>query len=210
MVGGPLGTATNNLGGNVPNVETLLAELESMAAYYIGVPQQRIAYDKLLLCLGGMSADGVSQAQVDAITKARRKIEQRPLLKFPKIELPPERGLKKGDLVYHRVKHYVGRLDGTTAAAKLFEDPQSSREYRVVLPGRSKEPRLIAAEKNLEVVSTIGAAAPHERGSYQSQCWKCKSPIDYQLERCPTCGWYMCFHCGACGCGFKRRSYGGV
>jgi hypothetical protein len=38
--------------------------------------------------------------------------------------------------------------------------------------------------------------------SYYNHCWRCKNIVTDNDCRCPSCGWFICSECGACGCDF--------
>ncbi|MGH8502552.1 MAG: hypothetical protein ACREVE_08770 [Gammaproteobacteria bacterium] len=40
-----------------------------------------------------------------------------------------------------------------------------------------------------------------------SVCWSCRETVanDIVSPECNACHWMVCEHCGACGCGYKRR-----
>lgn len=193
------------------DVESTISDLERLAEYYCGVPQQKAIYEQLLGILRiAYKTDGVefSDCQVNAIRFAKQHIEACGAANLPDDKTYERRRPQKGDLVFHRTKYYVGRIDGTTKMENLFESPDSTEEYRVVLPGEEGRRRKIAAEMNLVVVCPKGVSTRPAKYTYQSHCWKCKNEIFHQLERCSQCRWFKCFHCGACGCGYPRRSRG--
>lgn len=38
-----------------------------------------------------------------------------------------------------------------------------------------------------------------------THCYKCQQSLDsLYMEICPKCGWIICPHCGACGCGYSK------
>ena len=40
---------------------------------------------------------------------------------------------------------------------------------------------------------------------YESGCWNCKGPVDSEWDlKHRACGWLICGHCGACGCGYQK------
>ena len=41
---------------------------------------------------------------------------------------------------------------------------------------------------------------------YESGCWHCKGPVDSDWDlKHRKCGWLICGHCGACGCGYRGK-----
>lgn len=193
----------------MPNAQELLGSLLRVASYYIGIPQQRLAYESIIKELRRLyreCPEVFSPADIQAIIAAKNEIEATPDRIPPPFSLEAGRGIKDGDLVYHRVEHYAGRVDETTKSSEIFEEADDLVEYRVVLKAYKKQPRMVASGRYLEIISSVETALdPGQRG-YRSQCWRCQLPVGASLERCLKCGWFKCFHCEACGCEFPKNA----
>lgn len=45
------------------------------------------------------------------------------------------------------------------------------------------------------------------RPERKAKCFNCHTIVDSVIDyKCGACGWIICTHCGACGCGYKRES----
>lgn len=106
---------------------------------------------------------------------------------------------KKGLIVKHIKKGYVGLLDDFTKIKVLFEDSNDEVEYRVVVDGTIE----IASLNNLELVENQSKYANTKR-SY-THCFNCKTIIDKSSRKCPICGWYICEICNKCGCSYDNK-----
>jgi hypothetical protein len=133
---------------------------------------------------------------------------------------------KEGKLVRHKIKGYIGIIDGTTKIIDLLESPNDTFGYRVQPIYSSQSKRLIASPSNLELISEMQLEERHKAhlfylgiswkgtrkvnldmhpGKHRiTHCWFCKKELDNAIDiECSACGWILC-QCGACGCGFKK------
>jgi hypothetical protein len=168
--------------------DELISRLKMLIDFYRGVPEQKKEYQKLLNMLKydyQLNKNIYSKNDIDEINLIKDKISKYSNMLPYKIEKPNE--LKKGAMVYHKEKYYVGVIDDTTEMRELFEDFNDIVEYRVRIFDKIIK---IASPNNLII---IGMA-------YTNHCYKCKSYVGYTLERCTSCTWYICNNCGACGC----------
>jgi hypothetical protein len=129
--------------------------------------------------------DVYTKNEIDEINSLKDKIDKHDNKLPYKREKSSE--LKKGAIVYHKDKYYVGVIDDTTEMRELFEDVNDIVEYRVRILNKQIK---IASPHNVII---IGSA-------YANHCYKCKGYVGYTLERCNNCSWYICNNCGACGC----------
>lgn len=206
-------------------LKRFLSRLSKLEQYYIGIPQQKEVYEVTLEELRTLYRSAkflFSETDVKLIKKIKDKIEECPDIKTPLIHSKKSIEfvdgklvihtihskeafeLVDGNLVFHKTEYYVGQLDGTTDMKELFEDPTDTIEYRVKLP--RERFRKIASAKNLLVIGNaqLEDILPNSiQEEYASYCWHCKFQITSQFKRCETCGWYICLHCGACGCGYN-------
>ena len=113
-----------------------------------------------------------SKKEIDEINLIKDKISKYNNMLPYKREEPNE--LKKGAMVYHKEKYYVGVIDETTEIKELFEDFNDIVEYRVRILNKQIK---IASPNNLII---IGSA-------YTNHCYKCKCYVGYTLEQCNNC-----------------------
>lgn len=144
--------------------------------------------------------------------------------KGKKLAGPPV--FKDGALVRHKVKRYVGLVEGFTKLKHLLELPSDEIGYRVTLLNHTaNSPRQIASPSNLELWTESSVEQQHKdhlaalgiewKGTRQAQdrtthswrithCWNCKHPLDnFVNPECVACAWILC-NCGACGCRHNR------
>ena len=185
--------------------QDLLVDLQRLAEHFFGIPPQWDEYGRLLEGLRTSFRTANSDFDpflIGKIEAAKRAIESQPRISLPMPVTQTPEDFFEGDYVFHKKKYFVGWINGTTSIKDILEDSASEWEYRVALPGAAKGRRVIASPSNLLLVLRISEAA---KFGYNSQCWKCKSPVIFQLQKCPQCNWYRCFNCDSCGCGYRKR-----
>ena len=175
-------------------IKEVIGQLRERAQYYIGIPEQHESYTQLLDRLRELyqiDDSGFSKSVIDGINEFKKEIKNKEdSNEKPLIDPSKPVSLKNGAVVFHKYRYFVGVIDDTTNAKKLFEDPGNDKEYRVRV---SKSEVKIASPKNLLIVGS----------AYNKRCYNCKGYVGYSLERCKRCGWYICLFCGCCGCAYK-------
>ncbi len=134
---------------------------------------------------------------------------------------PTVDSFKKGDLVRHTEKSYVGRIEGFTEITSVLEHPSDTRGVRVVVekPGEPSSIK-VASPRLLENLSELPIEERHRallefrglpwKGVRARQagdeaafhrithCWYCKRGLDSFVDvECRACGGILC-SCGAC------------
>jgi hypothetical protein len=180
---------------SMDNVKLLINKLKTLVDYYRGVSEQKDIYIMLLQELRELyefNKTAFSNDNIVEINKLKNKITKYENYFLPDINPQKPVKLKNGVVVLHASHFFVGVIDGSTKLRHLFEDKNNEEEFRVRI---SKDKVKIASPKELII---IGSA-------YTSHCYKCKNFVGYSLDRCNRCKWFVCLHCGACGCGYHKR-----
>lgn len=178
--------------------ENLLKDLRNLGEYFIGLEEQNEIYEKTLKELRELFSkkpELFEDKDFGEINRCKNKIELIKVNKKKKEfnfarETPEDKSPKKGDVVFHKKRFFVGVIDGKTSMENLFEEEDSQKEFRVRRVLKKVE---IAAEKNLIIIGEC----------YTNHCYKCRSFIGIFLEKCSACGWFICENCGSCGCQYR-------
>jgi hypothetical protein len=121
------------------NKRDLISRLKSLTDYYRGVPEQKEENNKLLDMLRDdyqLAQNVYSKNEIDEINSLKNKI-YRYNNQLP-YKLERTSGFKKGAIVYHKDKYYVGVIDDTTKMRELFEDLNDTFEYRVRIVNKNE------------------------------------------------------------------------
>ena len=99
---------------------------------------------------------------------------------------------KKGDFI--KARKYYGKV--------LSVDPNNS------IAGRQLQKTALSSKdeySNANNYKTQTNGSSSRGGHYVNHCWKCGGIITSGMNRCSTCGWFICDRCHSCGCGFRGR-----
>ncbi|MTI80831.1 MAG: hypothetical protein FH758_08105 [Firmicutes bacterium] len=175
-------------------IDTLIEKLNLLSSVYIGIDEQTKIKDQLLDELRKTyltDKQFFTDLYIDKVETIKESFDPRNYKSlFPNVELKTPQNVEDA-VFFNKEKYYI---------ASFIDYDKNSTHYKVK-PYKSEQE--IVNTKDLIIIGTL------IRGSYHSHCYNCKEPIDGGIQlKCPTCNWYICSYCEACGCGYSY-SYSG-
>ena len=130
---------------------------------------------------------------------------------------PSEQRLLQGlTILFHVSESRFSRFRPDLVATLLKTVTVEERRRQAIAAYRGYQLRVAdeasqeAESKNAQYLrargfSTLEWRRTTDRTSHRvTHCWSCKSSLDNRVHsEHVTCGWIICFRCGACGCGYK-------